>query len=482
MTSVHLYLVNGCFHMGREKMRLQEIIGIVNRYFFLALIVVLVLGIIFFLGYFIVYKKLFGGKKSLSKKQLLLVGLFIGYVIMVIGVTFLNRGSNYQGRMDLSFFTSYREAWYNFSVRHWQFVYLNIFMFVPFGILLPLLHARFRKAGWTIGMAALFTFSIESVQYLTGSGIFEVDDLFNNVLGAIIGYGMLMGFKTLKEKAIKRSLLYFSPLLLVVILSGSMFVYYDLKEFGNLSIVPIHKTNMTQSTITTDARLNDQRTNAPVYKALSYTKATANEFVTNFFGKINLDTLDMEIIDYPSEGIYWIRDERSHNIWFHYLDGSYSYMDFSSHDEDKEPTDTDEATLKEQLAKFDIVIPQGSHFQQVDTGIYEWSIDNKVIDNQLINGYIMVNYYNDGTVKRIEHQLITYDKVRDIEIKSEQEAYQELLDGKFKHYAESGKLETLHIEKVEVSYALDSKGYYQPVYAFHGTVDGMEKTILIPGI
>ncbi|WP_342509664.1 VanZ family protein [Sporosarcina sp. FSL K6-2383] len=408
--------------------------------------------------------------------------MFIGYVIMVIGVTFLNRGSNFQGSMNLSFFTSYREAWYDFSVRDWQFLYLNIFMFVPFGILLPLLHARFRKAGWTIGMAALFTLSIESVQLLTGYGIFEVDDLFNNLLGAIIGYGIIMGFMTIKEKGIKQSLFYFSPLLLVIILSGSMFTYYYLKEFGNLSIVPIHKTNMTQATITMDVQLDDQRRIVPVYKVPSYTKTAANEFVIDFFGEMNLDTFDMEVISYQSEGVYWIRDERSHNIWFRYLDGSYSYKDFSGFDEDKKPKDTDEETLIENITKFGIAIPQDAHFQQVDTGTYKWTVDYKVIDNQLLNGYLLVNYYNDDTVKEIDHRLITYDKVRDIQIKSGQEAYKEVLDGEFKYYAESRGIEALHIEKVEVSYELDLKGYYQPVYAFHGTADGIEMTILIPGV
>jgi len=118
-------------------MRLQEILGIVKEYFFLALTAVIVLGIVFILGYYFVYKKLFKGKGSLSKKQFILGGMFTGYIIMVIGVTFLNRGSEYHGRMDLSFFSSYREAWYSFSVRLWQFEYLNIFMFVPFGILFP---------------------------------------------------------------------------------------------------------------------------------------------------------------------------------------------------------------------------------------------------------------------------------------------------------------------------------------------------------
>ena len=147
--------------------------------------------------------------------------MFIGYVIMVIGVTFLNRGSNYQGGMDLSLFSSYREAWYSFSARHWQSLYLNIFMFIPFGILFPLLHPRLRKASMDNRDAALFTLLIESVQLLSGYGIFTVDDLFNNLLGAIIGYGITMGFINIKEKGIKQSFFYFSPLLLVIILSGA---------------------------------------------------------------------------------------------------------------------------------------------------------------------------------------------------------------------------------------------------------------------
>ncbi|MFH0068900.1 VanZ family protein [Peribacillus sp. NPDC056705] len=463
-------------------MRLQEIIGIVREYFFLALIAVIVLGIILFLGYFIVNRKPFGEKKNFPKKQLFLGGLFTGYVIMVIGVTFLNRGANYQGGMDLSFFSSYREAWYSFSVRHWQFVYLNIFMFVPFGILFPLLHSRFKKAVWTIGTAAFFTLSIESVQLITGYGIFDVDDLFNNLLGAIIGYGIIMGFITIKEKGIKRSLFYFSPLLLVFILSGSMFAYYCLKEFGNLSIVPIHRTNTTNATITIDVQLEDHRRKVPVYRAPSYTKASADEFVQNFFERMHIDTSDMEDISYPDEGMYRINGENSYHLSFQFLDGSYSFLDFSRLDEDIEPKDIDEETLKESLTKFGIDIPQDARFQKVDTGMYEWTVDKKARRNQLIDGVLTANYYNDNTVKEIEDQLITYDKVKDIQIKSQQEAYKEVLKGKFQIFTRNNKIDTLQIHKVEVSYYLDSKGYYQPVYDFYSTVDGKDMTILIPGI
>ncbi|MBO1910578.1 VanZ family protein, partial [Microvirga sp. 3-52] len=250
-------------------MRLEEIIGIVREYFSLALLAVIALGMIYFLIYFIVYKRLFKGKRTLPKKQMLLLGMFMGYVIMVIGVTFLIRGPNYHSGIDLSLFSSYREAWYQFSIRHWQFIYLNIFMFVPFGILFPLLHPRFRKAVWTIGGAALFTLSIESVQLITGYGNFVVDDLFNNFLGATIGYGITMGFISIKDKKIKRFFYYLSPLLLVIIFSGSMFTYYHSKEFGNLSIVPTHKIDMRPAAITTNVELNDSGKTVPIYKAPS---------------------------------------------------------------------------------------------------------------------------------------------------------------------------------------------------------------------
>lgn len=463
-------------------MRTEEIIGIVREYFFLALMAVIILGIIFFLVYFIVNKKLSREGKVLSKRKLLLVAAFVGYVIMVVGVTFLNRGSHYEGSIDLSLFASYREAWYSSSVRAWQFIYLNILMFVPFGILFPLLHTRFRKALWTIGMAALFTLSIESLQLLTGYGIFDADDLFNNLLGAITGYGLIMGIFALKEKGIKRAFVYFSPLLLVVILSGGMLGYYHLKEFGNLSIVPVHKADMTEAKTTMDVELNDKRMTVPVYKAPSYTKSSADEFAVEFFKRVDLATSNIEDNSYPDTGIYSISGERSYSIWFDFLDGSYSYTDFSSFDEGMEQKNADEKTLKASLKQFDIDIPQDSYFQKINTGTYEWTVDKKTIGNQLIDGSLVVNYYKDDTVKSIENKLITYDKVRDVEIKSEQEAYREVLDGKFQLFSKNKKIKTLHIEQVGVSYHLDSKGYYQPVYAFHGVLDETDMTILIPGI
>ena len=57
---------------------------------------------------------------------------------------------------------------------------------------------------------------------------------------------------------------------------------------------------------------------------------------------------------------------------------------------------------------------------------------------------------------------------------------QNSLIGKFKTYKEH--IQQIEINQVEIGYALDSKGFYQPIYEFSGLIDGESATILIRGI
>ena len=155
-----------------EKMRIHEVMYYVKTYFVLGVIGLFILGFTGVFGYFVVYKKILGGKRRISKKQLIIGCLFTIYMIMVLGVTFLSRGSHFKGSVNLNFLSSYKEAWYSFSFRDWQYIILNIFMFVPFGFLLPLLNKRFQKLRYTFIATLLFTLLIESFQYISGKGIF----------------------------------------------------------------------------------------------------------------------------------------------------------------------------------------------------------------------------------------------------------------------------------------------------------------------
>lgn len=466
-------------------MRVEEIIGIIQSHFILALVGVSALAALFCIGYFVIYKKMLHGQRKLHIKNALIWFLLAGYLIMVAGVTFLNRGSNFHG-VNLQLFKTYVEAWHSFEARQWQFLILNIAMFLPLGILLPLAHSRFQRGIWTIGAALVFTVAIECVQRLTGFGAFDVDDIINNLLGATIGFGLTMGFiNIIKTKKRMRSLLYFSPLIIVVLITAGVFAYYQMKEFGNLSIRSHGQVEMADVSISMDFDLSDQQTTAPVYKAPTYSKKAADNFVVDFFQRLEIDSTEMEILAYSDDIVYWVRSDPSYNVWFTLLDGSFDYTDFSSFDEDTELQDTDEEYLIEKLKSFGVEIPNEVSFQQDNVGAYSWVADQLVLGDELLDGAISISYYNDDTIKQLSNNLITYKKVRDVQIKTEQEAYQKILDGEFRYnnmYSDSGKVKSVEIEQVELSYILDSKGFFQPIYLFEGRINGEDSSIMIPAI
>lgn len=478
-------------------MRIQDILRTIQNNFYLAFILVSILAVLLAVGYFIVYKNLLKGDKKLSKRRIFIWFCLIGYLVMVVGVTFLNRGSKMFGDTNLHFLSSYREAWNSFNTTKWKFIILNIFMLVPLGILLPLLNTRFRKLKWTFAAALLMTLTIETTQLITGYGIFELDDIFNNMIGAIIGYGLIMAIITFLEgkKSYKKSIVYLLPLIIVTSSSIATVGIYNSKEFGNLYISHSYRINMKDidislnteiDTESNDVFLNHNKLNiwkVPIYKANTYDKESGQEFFTNFLKRNHIEK-EIEVDPYNDMAIYWSRGEPSYNMWFYFNGGSYSYKDFSSFDEGIERTDADRDTVLKELEKFDIVIPDSASFNKPNnngTGIFQWTVDNYIDGDYITNGHLSVEYYNDHSIKDINNTIVRYKKTKDVTIKSKKEAYEELKKGKFNFY-EPEHIDKIEVEDIRLSYMLDSKGFYQPIYDFKVRVDGKNNNILIPAM
>lgn len=64
----------------------------------------------------------------------------------------------------------------------------NIILFVPFGILCPILITKRKKFLKILGGAFAFSLFIELVQMFFRIGSFDVDDIILNVSGGVIGY------------------------------------------------------------------------------------------------------------------------------------------------------------------------------------------------------------------------------------------------------------------------------------------------------
>lgn len=64
----------------------------------------------------------------------------------------------------------------------------NIVAFMPFGFLLPLITEHKMHTGKVLVFSFLLTLCAESLQLVSRTGAFDVDDLILNTLGGVLGY------------------------------------------------------------------------------------------------------------------------------------------------------------------------------------------------------------------------------------------------------------------------------------------------------
>lgn len=107
-------------------------------------------------------------------KQLILKSITICYFIFIISVTLMGRSNLWQNQTIMPLFYSYKDAWNNFSVTSWKNIVLNFLLFVPLGILIPMVTTKCKTFWKTMFTAILLSTSIETIQLLTGLGNFDI--------------------------------------------------------------------------------------------------------------------------------------------------------------------------------------------------------------------------------------------------------------------------------------------------------------------
>lgn len=65
-------------------------------------------------------------------------------------------------------------------------IFGNLVMLMPLGFMLPII----KKVSWkqVLLISLCFSVGIELTQFITGRGLMEFDDVFNNTVGAVLGY------------------------------------------------------------------------------------------------------------------------------------------------------------------------------------------------------------------------------------------------------------------------------------------------------
>ncbi len=469
-------------------MRIRDIISIGSSFITLGIALVVFVGVLL-LVYNLIAKIRKHKKVSIPFGRLSLYAIFIIYIVVVIGATTLRyRMHSFSGEMGEIYplFYSYREAWKNFSAREWRNIILNILMFVPFGFLFPFLSKKFEVFWKTYLAGFLFAFFIEMTQLLLNLGICELDDLMDNTVGALIGYGFyrLFVFVVKRWKKQETKLLptvYFQiPILVVAIAFAAIFGIYEMQELGNLSSSYI--VRQKDVNVTTELDFSSEESTAMVYRTNVTDVAGTRKVAEEIFGKLGCGIDESRTDIYEDEVLYWSEGDNRLSIWVHYAGKTYRFTDMSAryYDDDNEngnKLNATESELLQALENIGVTIPEGVVFEQKEEQ-YLFIADKIVKDGKMYDGSIQCEYTVDGVISHLTNSIIEYEEYQSFPIISEKEAFDRLEAGYFFWYG-SKDLEVLG---VELSYELDTKGFYQPVYVFSVMWDDMEGTINISAI
>ncbi|MBQ6272113.1 MAG: VanZ family protein [Clostridiales bacterium] len=123
-----------------------------------------------------------------KKQDLWIVALGIN-VGIILWLTILGRTSKVLGNPYFQPFHGFSSAVNNIKRDGLRGNFLgNIALFVPFGVLLPLVDDWFDKWKRTVLIGFVFSVTIEFVQYITCRGYFEIDDIILNLIGTGLGF------------------------------------------------------------------------------------------------------------------------------------------------------------------------------------------------------------------------------------------------------------------------------------------------------
>ncbi len=453
-------------------MRFTDVLGIAKQYLLLGTICGMFLILLFLCGYFLLYKKWMKGTKRISGWRTVLWFAFILYIIVVLGATLGSRGGWYENSLNLHLFSSYKEAWNSFSAKEWRNLILNIAMFMPLGIFLPFLFRKCRKFWVTYLLGFCASVTIEVLQLLTKRGITELDDIFNNTLGAMIGYGFFfIGFAWVQSRKNRQRMAHkwkvvCLQLPLAVSVIGFLLVFgiYESRELGNLSISYNYKVDMSDITLRAKCDLSDAGEKETVYQTKKYSSDETLDFAKDYFSALGTDVDEAQNDIYEDTVVYYSQD-RNYNLWVDFLGESYHFTDFTLLEKDGVEKLT-QKEITDILKQYNITIPVEADFSEEGNGSYQISADMIEEDDGLLNGTCDITVVEGDKLSSIYNNLIQYSEYKKSDILSEKEAYEKLEQGKFLLYAYDTDIREMEVNSVSISYEMDSKGFYQPVYVF----------------
>lgn len=411
--------------------------------------------------------------KKISWRRSLALAVFTGYLSVLIYATLFRNEAGFQ-QINLHLFRAWREAWNSFSLRNWLNVLLNVALFVPLGCALPLLFKPFRRWYWTILVGTTLSLTIELLQAVFGFGLADVDDLFANTLGTVLGCFTVMGLDRKKRYCLLVPAAFCTAL-------ASVFVIYGIQEYGNMPLAAPYRVNTGGYTWQLQCELRPEPIQAQTYRAQTLDRRSADSFAEDFFAGIGAECHD---VTYYEDCAYYANRNPGHFLFVDYLDGGFTYTNSScSGDCWKE---YGELEVRNAMDRYGVTLPENAIFSYEGEGWHSFRLEQTANTNGMYDGSLRCRMDDQGQVAQIDQFLQYYEKHKTVAVLSEKDAYRQLQRGWFaQSYELSGRsAPVVQIHGVELAYRIDTNGFYCPVYIFDASVDGVKLTngLLIPAM
>lgn len=218
------------------------------------------------------------GKVPLSRGTYLVGVLLWLWLVGMVCVTLLgSRGIWGSGEVNLQLFLAWEEAWYAGDRTAWLYIVLNLALFLPLGVLLPLLETRFQKVTWVLGTAAVLSLAVELLQLVLRRGSADIDDWFLNVLGAFLGWCLLRFVLGLKKRE-KKAVGYLLPPVACALVFCGIALAYQAQPYGMLPMQSVERVEMSGVEVRVDCSLPDLGETAAIYYAEPQTEETCDAY------------------------------------------------------------------------------------------------------------------------------------------------------------------------------------------------------------
>lgn len=157
---------------------------------FVSRIIISVISFAVFCAFSIVMYK----QNKYNKVQCFSAILLSLYIVVLLYFTVVGRYSHEEYGYEINFLTSYRWLFQQNGEQMLRQLLINLVMLMPVGFLLPVVIKAKHKYLITMALSLLLTVFIETMQLITKCGSFEIDDIINNFVGAVLGMLIYMLF------------------------------------------------------------------------------------------------------------------------------------------------------------------------------------------------------------------------------------------------------------------------------------------------